>query len=337
MKRIVLTFVLLMAFPGKACFGIEFERFHSQDEISNYLREIASANSDIATLTVLGTSTEGREVAYLKLGSPKQKKPVRVYLNGTHHGNELSSTETVLAVIEHLIRNRKSSAITRLLSTHEIYLQPLVNPDGHAAGTRGDSLGRDPNRDYPVPGASESEEQGEASGFQLPETRFVKQILDRTSFDGAIAYHSGMEGVLWPWCHSPLPTPHQVRYRALAQHVAAAMNMSMYKQSWQDYPTRGEFADYAYFKHGTLGITLEVSSEPAPDTASLNRILSRAVKGTLAYIRGLSSKAVAGMSPAFDEWGPFQTFAIKSHKLSGVAGEFYQDSQDALDVLPVHH
>ena len=295
--------VLMLAFTGTAS-AISFDRYHSQEEIASYLRDIAANNSEMVVFRDLGRSAEGREIALLEIGTGNRDRSKNIYLNGTHHGNERSSTESTLAVIDYLVRNKKNALIFKLLKEYTFYIQPLVNPDGHAAGTREESSGRDLNRDYPIPGSPAS------TGFNLPETKLIRDLMKEILFEGSIAFHSGMEGVLWPWCHSPLPTKHQAVFKSLSRDVAIAMNFSMQKQSWSDYPTQGEFTDYAYEAFGTYGITIEVSSDPTPLESKLKQIVAKAVKGTLAFAKALSYGSNSKVSFEMDFWTPYRSIML---------------------------
>lgn len=259
--------------------ALEFSKYHSQQEISAWLRELAAENPELASFTVLGKSTRDREIAYVRITSSRDANPPAIYINGTHHGNEKSSTESVLALTDYLVENAASAEVAPILERFEIYLQPLVNPDGHAANTRGDAYGRDPNRDYAGP------EKPDSESFRIPEIQLVRKLVDTKRFRAAIAWHSGMEGVLWPWCHTPTAPLHARVFAAISKLSAEAMGMKLARQSWYDYPTSGEFTDYAYQRHGTLAVTFEASTEGTPPEERLDEITRRAVRGGVTFLR----------------------------------------------------
>lgn len=260
---------------------ILFNQYHDQAFIAEYLRQQARDHSDLATFKVLGKSLEKREIAVLVLSKgPIEGKPA-IYINGTHHGNEKASTEAALGLIDYLIHNQKNLLIEQFLSRYAIFIQPLVNPDGHARNSRFDSKGRDPNRDYAHPNRPAEQ------AFRLKETQLVRELLRRHRFVASAAYHSGMEAVLWPWCHSKLPTPDQPAFSKLGQVIADAMNFSLFTQSYHDYHTEGEFIDYAYMEHGIYALTMEVSKALNPRPELLPLVVQRSVKGTLAYLSAL--------------------------------------------------
>lgn len=274
-------FVLLFLFFSHPALGLEFNKYHAQEDIKSWMLEQAKAHPDLIKFKFLGYSQQGREINYLIITKNDADNPPAIYLNGTHHGNEKSSTEAVLGLIDFLIANRNQPIVSEVLDHYAIYLQPIVNPDGHALHSRSDSLGRDPNRDYAFP------EREEQDSFKIQDIRLVKSLLDQVKFRAAAAYHSGMEAVLWPWCFTPQRNAEFDTFFTLSKITATAMNISRFSQSYSDYPTRGEFIDYAYMTHGTLALTLEVSSDPSPPASRLAYYVQRSVKGSIAFLRAV--------------------------------------------------
>lgn len=275
MRALFLTFVL----ASVTAQGIDFKKYHSQDEINGYLRSVAQENPSLVTFESLGKSDKGKEINFITLTHTNPSTAPAIHLNGTHHGNEKSSTETTLGIIDYLLAHQSEPEVKKLLDRYVVIVQPLVNPDGHAANTREDTNGRDPNRDYVYPGIS-----SEGQAFKSVIIRHVRTLLERFKVHAAIAYHSGMEGVLWPWCAKSAPTEIKDKFQTLSKTAAQAMGMSYAVQSYFDYPSYGEYTDYAFLKYGTLGVTFEVSSAGNPSVSQLDSVVKRAVKGTFAYL-----------------------------------------------------
>ena len=66
------------------------------------------------------------------------------------------------------------------------------------------------------------------------------------------------------------------------------MNFTVYQQSYDDYPTQGEYIDFAYWKSNTLAATFEVSTDKAPSAALLAGVVEGACKGTFAWFQAVS-------------------------------------------------
>ena len=262
--------------------SISFAGYHSQQEVAAYLQAVASALPAIAQYKVLGQSTQGRDLPYLFINATCQATPPTIFANGTHHGDEQSSTEAALAIPDYLLRRSTTDATVRtLLATYAFYVLPLVNPDGRALNSRGNADGLDINRDYSYPGRSD------ADSFKTVEARLVKSLQEGVGFHAAIAYHSGAQEVVWPWCYTDDATADDSFFTAAGQKAARAMNFGIYQQSYDDYPTQGEYIDYAYWRSNTLAATFEVSTVKSPSAALLAGVVDGACRGALAWVQAV--------------------------------------------------
>ena len=260
---------LLIPFYSEA---LIFDRYHSQEEINEYLLDVAAAKPSLVKVHHLGYSDEGRDIYYAIVSKGDADQIPAIYINGTHHGNEKSSTEAVVGLFKYLVESNNQRVVDELLRNYAIYLQPLVNPDGHARGSRADALGRDPNRDY------------DPANFRTASIKLVKQLTDKVRFRAAAAFHSGMEAILWPWGDTPSRAPDNDIFYTLSRISAEAMGVQRYLQSYYDYPTRGEFIDYVYNNHGTLALTFEISDETEPAASALPQIIRRSTAGAVAFM-----------------------------------------------------
>jgi len=98
------------------------------------LGSIASANKGLASLVTVGTTFQGRQIPALRFnttaqGSTASEKPGAIFL-GTHHAREHLSTEIPLLLAQWLAANKERADVKRLLETRDIYIVPMVNPDG---------------------------------------------------------------------------------------------------------------------------------------------------------------------------------------------------------------
>jgi murein peptide amidase A len=96
----------------------------------------SAASGTGARRVVLGRSLEGRPVVAYELGD--RASPRRVLVVGCIHGDECEG----IAILDRL---RRLGA----LAGTDLWLVPDANPDGHAAGTRGNARGVDLNRNFP--------------------------------------------------------------------------------------------------------------------------------------------------------------------------------------------
>jgi len=92
----------------------------------------AAASSAGVRRVVLGRSLQGRPIVAYELSVRK------VFVVGCIHGNECAG----IAILDRLRRLGPLAGV-------DLWLVPDANPDGHAAGTRGNARGVDLNRNFP--------------------------------------------------------------------------------------------------------------------------------------------------------------------------------------------
>ncbi len=113
---------------------LTFDRFHSNDVINHWLKRWAEQYPDLVTLYEVGKSYEGRPIMQITVTNSKTGsdlvKPA-AFFEGNRHSGEVTSAESVLWLIQHLLENYGSDPeITKLVDRYAIYLKPVNNPDG---------------------------------------------------------------------------------------------------------------------------------------------------------------------------------------------------------------
>jgi hypothetical protein len=287
--------------------SIDFSAYHTLDQMLSYLRSVAAAVPRVAQYNVLGISKQGRDLGALTINATCLSQAPAVFFNGAHHGDEGVSAEATLALPDYLLRRSATDASVRdLLQTYSFTIMPVVNPDGFVANTRPNADGEDINRDYPYPGRNEND------SFKTREASLIKALQESVEFAGAIAFHSGSEEILWPWCYTGTGTADEAFFLGAGKKAAGAMGVSIYQQSYDDYPTQGEYIDYAYAKSRTLAATFEVSSDKLPSPSLLAHVVERASKGAVAWTQAMSDRVAgrlhalpAGPRPKFPFTAPF--------------------------------
>ena len=115
---------------------IEFDHYHTLDEIGGYLEALADQYPQLVTLEVIGRSREGRAIWAVDVNNPAtgsaSEKP-GFYVDGNIHGGEVLGGEGALAFLDRIVGGHGADrAITRLVDTRAFYIVPIVNPDGRA-------------------------------------------------------------------------------------------------------------------------------------------------------------------------------------------------------------
>jgi hypothetical protein len=113
---------------------LSFDRYHTVDVMYTWLRRWAERYPGIVELYQVGTSLEGRPIMQVTLTNeatgPATEKPAAFFEGGRHSG-EITSSESVLWLIQHLVEGYGDDPeVTRLLDRAAIYAKPQNNPDG---------------------------------------------------------------------------------------------------------------------------------------------------------------------------------------------------------------
>jgi carboxypeptidase T len=270
-------------------------RYTSYAEVSQQLKDLEAANTGLVTLMSLGRSGEGRDVPMLRISSRSlaqaeaEKLPVVFYM-GCHHAREHLSVEIPLMYAKYLVAQYATNPdIKRLLDTREVYVAPIINPDGHVYdyrnGIRGQmwrknrrnngdgSYGVDLNRNYGWgwggEGASSSTRSDTYMGpsaFSEIETQNVKHFVDtQPRMTTLLSTHTFSELILYPWGHTfdkigqkqgnaaDLPV-----FEKMARDMAG-WNKYTPQQSSDLYIASGDTTDWAYGTHGIFAFTFELS------------------------------------------------------------------------------
>lgn len=264
------------------------------EEARDWVGDLAERLPSRISVHTIGYSQERRPLWFAVLhgrGHPRELGRPAVFVNSLHHGDEWATLNASLAWIHSYLKDPRPDA--RVDATaFDFVVMPVVNPDGYARRRRGDRRGRDINRDYWTPGRKEQQ------SFRTPEAAAVKRVVDRYRPVAAVALHTGDLAVFWPWCHSNLPHSASSVFQRLAASTATALGTTKARSSFFDYPTLGEFIDFAFARHGTLALTLEVGEDEANVEGSSRRharsVSRRTVAALRAYVKELSRLAESG-------------------------------------------
>jgi protein MpaA len=141
-------------------------------------------------MSVVGHSVDGRAIEARQFGDPDASRTMVVV--GVIHGNETAGEKVVRE-----FRQRFADRLQRV----RVFTIDSVNPDGVAAGRRGNAHGVDLNRNFsahwePIPASS-----GYYSGprpFSEPETKAVRGFLRQVRPDVTVWYHQPFGRTLIP-------------------------------------------------------------------------------------------------------------------------------------------
>ncbi|MDX6454016.1 MAG: murein peptide amidase [Gaiellaceae bacterium] len=133
-------------------------------------------------VVLLGRSLDGRPIRAVEVGDPAG---TRVLVVGCIHGNECAG----VAIAERLERTSPRGV--------DLWIVPVLNPDGRAADTRGNAHGVDLNRNFPwrwrrMTGFYESG----ARPLSEPEARIAYRLISRLRPHVTIWFHQHLD-LVW--------------------------------------------------------------------------------------------------------------------------------------------
>jgi len=263
--------------------------YHSYAELEADLYALQARFPDLARVSSIGTSLEGRNLYALKISRnpAAEENEAKVLLLGCHHAREWISVEVPYYAGKHLLENYASDPeVKRLLDSSEVWIVPLVNPDGleysihvyrywrkNRRDAGNDVFGVDLNRNYGYKwgfddeGSSpnpESEVYRGTAAFSEPETQAVRALFESRDFGALITYHSYNQIIMYPWGYTADPAPDQDRMAAIGAEMAAriqAVNGRVYKVSEAStglYFTNGDTTDWTYALSRAPSYTIEL-------------------------------------------------------------------------------
>jgi carboxypeptidase T len=263
--------------------------YHSYSELEADLQALERAFPQLARLFTIGITLENRNIYALKISDnvSLDEEEAEVLFLGCHHAREWISVEVPFLLARFLLENYAADAgIRRAVDHGEIWIVPLVNPDGleysirayrywrknRRLNTNG-SFGVDINRNYgynwgyddrgssPEP---ESEIYRGAGPFSEPETRAVRDFFLQRHFQALITYHSYSQVILYPWGFAAAPTDKETLFESMASSMSnlmQAVNGRVYefgRSGDSFYLTNGDTTDWAFGISGIPAFTVEL-------------------------------------------------------------------------------
>lgn len=264
------------------------ERYYSYDEVVAQITKWQQEYPNILKVVKIGTSLEGRDIFAVKITGNINAAAAgksAILFNSLHHAREVMTVEVAMDIIEYLAGNyAQDQRVQGWVNGHEIWVIPMVNPDGNnrvwteynmwRKNTR-DDKGVDLNRNYPYgwgscDGSSGNESmdtyRGASPGSE-PETQAVMKLVEAIRPVFNISYHSFSELVLYPYgCRGARADNRETVEGIggeLASHLISDSGNSRYRAGtpWEVlYPVDGNDSDWMYHEYGVIPYVVEVNS-----------------------------------------------------------------------------
>ncbi len=240
--------------------------FHSYSQMTTELQTITSSYPEIARLYELGQSVQGRTIWGLKItdNPDTEENEPEVRICGNHHGDEYMSVELPLNLAWLLVQNYSSDpTITEMIDNREIWIIPMVNPDGHETDSRYNAHGVDLNRNYGYMPES-------ATPYSEPETRAMRSNALQNNFVLSLSFHCSGDIVNYVWNYKTQPVADNAAVVALSNQYGSH-NGYWVVEGYDWYQTLGDCNDFSYGCRGDIDWTIEVQSSNEGQAWNLNR------------------------------------------------------------------
>jgi carboxypeptidase D len=289
----------------------EKDEYHDYAELTTFLQGVAADHPEITRLISIGQSVQDRELWFLKISDNpdvEENEPEFKYIS-TMHGDEPIGTENCIKFIDWITDNYDSVTpdprLKTLVDGIEIWIMPMMNPDGNSAGSRYNANGVDLNRSFP----DLIDDPNSTPVGREPEIAAVMVFSDSMSFDLSANFHTGALLVNYPYDNRSQRPADDVLFINIGEtysyHNPPMWNSPYFENGvsngWDWYEIHGSMQDwnmdYAYNKE----VTIELSDTKWPPASQLPQFWAENDTSMVAYmeyclrgVRGVVTDSVSG-------------------------------------------
>jgi carboxypeptidase T len=293
--------------------------YYTYPEVVSELSQIQTDHSAIAKKISLGTSYEGRDIPGIKISDnvgTEESEP-EIFICALHHAREAATVNVAMYIINQLTNNYGSNqTVTDLVNGREIYIIPIVNPDGKVYDDSGGSygsglswrknrqpcsggIGTDLNRNYSYgwggsgsSGTCTSDTFRGYAAFDAPETAAVRDFFNaHPDINVLLTYHSHGNLVLWPWgyTYDPIADANdRAVHETMGEQYASYVNYTP-QQSADLYLASGTTDDWSFGVTQNddmpcFSFTVEMGNEFYPPVSTMNTLCTTNYQGALYFI-----------------------------------------------------
>ena len=305
--------------------------YFTWDELMGLVDQLQAAHPSICTPRFsIGQSVEGRDLWAVKVSDnpdvDEDEPEHRV--DSMHHAREPVSAHMSVFFLEWLLENYGVDPLaTHLVNEREIWILPVVNPDGYEYNEQiapnggglwrknrrhngGNSYGVDLNRNYTFQwgydnngssGNQDSETYRGPSPASEPETQAMEAFLASRSFRTANSAHTYSNLWLFPWGYVCADPPQKSEFETIGEWFTAESGYTSGTICQVLYAANGNTVDHEFGTHGTWSGTIEIGSSADGFWPPPSRIVPLMEENLRAYQR-LALYAGAGLENLGVNW-----------------------------------
>ena len=114
--------------------SFDWDRYLKYDELTEFMKEIASNYSDLCEMYSIGKTWQGRDIWCMEVTNKKtgkaSEKPA-LYIDGNTHAGEVTGSMIALYTIWYLVSNySRDPKVSTILDTRTFYVVPRLSADG---------------------------------------------------------------------------------------------------------------------------------------------------------------------------------------------------------------
>jgi hypothetical protein len=276
----------------------------------------------------------GHEIFAVKLSANvtvEEDEPQFLFIGG-HHAREPLSVEVCMGIINHMLDGYGvDPQVTAIMAGTEIWLLPLLNPNGHkivtdqiqtwwrknlndnngnmqidvtsGAGYDGVDLNRNYSYRWGNVGSSDNQAEDVYHGafpFSEPETSALRDFVLSKHFLGSISYHTYGQYVLYPFGFGfDLSSPDAAELAYLAEAMALALPSlggGTYNPmpSYELYPVSGSAEDWLHGAAGSFAFTIEMATQFIPPASQVGTMVQDQLNAAQILLQRPTYKTVHG-------------------------------------------
>lgn len=283
--------------------GLQYAKTHnmSYSQIKftqKTLPNITCTNKQVCQEFVIGHSLNGLPISGLRISNFTRTGLPKMGWQSTIHGNEVVGVDMLIRLAAEL----QTPQMHQWRNQMDIYIIPILNPDGYVRGSRGNARSMDLNRNFP-------DRLGLSTHPLQPETKAIMDWMLAKRYTLSATYHGGSLVVNYPYDCSDhhysgtyAESPDDATFRMIASEYAKYHYRMRGSREFPGgitngnawYCITGSLQDWQYLQVGTMEVTIEVSNQKDPINQS--RYFGENRQSMYAFMDLLNHKGIYGQT-----------------------------------------